>query len=178
MIKSLFININKKFLIIKFMKTKFKKLPENKLENLLNNKNFRNNQNYIINYKKLKKEYFNFNLKKEDNNIFIQILFIFLFVLGLFIVIFIWKLIIIYNLQEIISAIIILLYLIIFPIYISYKWYSDFIYLFKKKEYTILKRNPYKNYIKYRELCLSWGINKPKYIYNELIIVKNRTNKK
>ena len=35
------------------MKTKFKKLPENKLENLLKNNNFRNNQNYVF-WKRLK----------------------------------------------------------------------------------------------------------------------------
>jgi hypothetical protein len=52
---------------------------KNKIKILIENKNFRNNQNYIINYRKIKKKYFSLNLIKEDNNIFIQIFFIILY---------------------------------------------------------------------------------------------------
>jgi len=142
------------------MKTKFK--------TLITNKNFRNNQNYIINYKETKKKYFSLNLIREDNNVFIQILFIGIYLFGFYIVILLWRFLTNYELLWIIY---ILSYIIIFPIYLSIKWYADFIFLFKSNKYIILKKEPYNNYYKYKELNLIW-INKDKYINNELIILK------
>lgn len=62
----------------------------NWIKELLNNNNFRNNQNYIINYKTLKKKYFTMNLKNEDKNFWIQLLFIILYLIWLVIIIYIW----------------------------------------------------------------------------------------
>ena len=72
---------------------------------------------------------------------------------------------------ELFSALLILSYFTILPIYLSIKWYADFIYLFKSSKYLILKKVPYNNYYKYKELNLIW-INKNRYINNELIILK------
>jgi len=141
---------------------------KNKIKILIENKNFRNNQNYIINYRKIKKKYFSLNLIKEDNNIFIQIFFIILYLFWFFILIFLLGLIANY---ELFSALLILSYFTILPIYLSIKWYADFIYLFKSSKYLILKKVPYNNYYKYKELNLIW-INKNRYINNELIILK------
>ena len=148
------------------MKTRFKTLPENQqdteIKELLKNKNFRNNQNYIIDKEEIdRKLKYIFNpidiLEEKYTYItFLKILFSFIFLIFVFIFsvkleqkpIYWEALLLIFSTKTffIILSILSLVYL----FYNSFLFYKKSFYFYprRKKLYTIIKHSPFINYTK------------------------------